>query len=131
MGREESTHGGCPQHAGFHGDKGEISEDVVEVVEGISVDVTLPEPVDVLVSETIGAVASEEGLYATYADAQAEAEKLGRLAAQATRSYELASVDDRDAADAAMVGTQGGGQTPGCSSRPAQFWRTRWSARRR
>ena len=43
--------------------------EVVEIIEGISVDVELPERVDLLVSETVGAVASEEGLYATYADA--------------------------------------------------------------
>ena len=45
--------------------------DVVEVVEGISTQVTLPEKVDVLVSETVGSIASEEGLYSTMADAHA------------------------------------------------------------
>ena len=45
--------------------------DVVEVIEGISTQVTLPEKVDVLVSETIGSIASEEGLYRTMADAHA------------------------------------------------------------
>ena len=45
--------------------------DVVEVVEGISTHVTLPEKVDVLISETVGSVVSEEGLYSTMADAHA------------------------------------------------------------
>jgi len=44
-------------------------EDVVEIVEGFSTRVSLPEKVDVLVSEIVGSVASEEGLYATIADA--------------------------------------------------------------
>ena len=42
---------------------------VVEIVEGKSTCVTLPEKVDLLVSETVGSMASEEGLYATMADA--------------------------------------------------------------
>ena len=45
--------------------------DVVEVFEGISTQVTLPEKVDVLVSETVGSIASEEGLYAAMMDAHA------------------------------------------------------------
>lgn len=45
--------------------------DVVEIVEGISTQVTLPEKVDVLISETVGSIASEEGLYSTMADAHA------------------------------------------------------------
>ena len=53
----------------------------------------------------LNAKSAAEAADATYADAQAEA-RLDRLAAQATRSYELASVDDREAADAAIVGTQ-------------------------
>ena len=54
----------------------------------------------------LNAKAAAEAADATYAAAQADAEKLDRLAAQAMRSYELASVDDRDAADAATIGTQ-------------------------
>ena len=45
--------------------------EIVEIVEGLSTEVTLPEKVDLLVSETVGSVASEEGLYATIADAHA------------------------------------------------------------
>lgn len=45
--------------------------DVVEVIEGISTQVTLPIKVDVLISETVGSIASEEGLYAAMADAHA------------------------------------------------------------
>jgi len=45
--------------------------EVVEVVCGISTRVTLPEKVDLLISEVIGSVASEEGVYATIADAHA------------------------------------------------------------
>ena len=54
----------------------------------------------------LNAKTAAEEAEATYAAAQADAEKLDRLAAQAMRSYELASVDDRDAADAATIGTQ-------------------------
>ena len=49
--------------AGFSG--------VIEVFEGYSTEVTLPEKVDVLISEVVGSMASEEGLYATIADAHA------------------------------------------------------------
>ena len=45
--------------------------EVVEVIEGFSTEVTLPEKVDLVVSEIVGSVASEEGLYATAADAHA------------------------------------------------------------
>ena len=45
--------------------------EVVEVIEGFSTEVTLPEKVDLVVSEIVGSVASEEGLYATTADAHA------------------------------------------------------------
>jgi len=41
----------------------------VEVFEGFSTDVELPEKVDLLVTEIAGSVASEEGLYATIQDA--------------------------------------------------------------
>ena len=44
---------------------------VVEVIVGFSTEVTLPEKVDLVVSEIVGSVASEEGLYATTADAHA------------------------------------------------------------
>lgn len=43
----------------------------VEVLEGFSTAVQLPERVDLLVAEIIGSVASEEGAYATIRDAQA------------------------------------------------------------
>ena len=45
--------------------------EVIEVIEGFSTEVTLPEKVDLVVSEIVGSVASEEGLYATTADAHA------------------------------------------------------------
>ena len=41
----------------------------VEVVEGLSTEVTLPEKVDVVLAEILGSFASEEGCYATIADA--------------------------------------------------------------
>ena len=37
---------------------------VIEVIEGYSTDVTLPEKVDLLVAEIVGDIASEEGLVA-------------------------------------------------------------------
>ena len=43
----------------------------VEVIEGFSTAISLPEKVDVLVAEIAGSVASEEGAYATIRDAQA------------------------------------------------------------
>eukprot|EP00966_Prymnesium_polylepis_P229199 5303992-Prymnesium_polylepis.1 len=43
--------------------------DVIEVFTGYSTAVTLPEQVDVVVSEIVGSVASEEGMYATVHDA--------------------------------------------------------------
>ena len=42
---------------------------VITVIEGLSTAVTLPEKVDVCISETVGSIASEEGLYPTMADA--------------------------------------------------------------
>mmetsp|Transcript_15308 Transcript_15308/g.45887 ORF Transcript_15308/g.45887 Transcript_15308/m.45887 type:complete len:429 (-) Transcript_15308:74-1360(-) len=42
----------------------------IEVLEGFSTDVELPEKVDVLISEIAGSIASEEGVYATIVDAQ-------------------------------------------------------------
>jgi SAM-dependent methyltransferase len=50
---------------------GTISPGTVEVIEGFSTDVSLPEKVDVLVTEIAGSIASEEGVYATIRDAQA------------------------------------------------------------
>jgi hypothetical protein len=55
---------------------------------------------------SVNAKTAAETADSVYAAAQAEAEKLNRLASQATRSYELASVEDRDAGDAATMGTQ-------------------------
>lgn len=49
----------------------DVPEGVVQVVEGFSTDVTLPQKVDLVVSEIVGSVASEEGIYATMQDAQA------------------------------------------------------------
>ena len=43
---------------------------VVEIVEGFSTELDLPEPADLLVAEIVGNVASAEGLYATMHDAQ-------------------------------------------------------------
>ena len=51
--------------------KADIAPGVVEVVEGFSTSISLPEKVDVLVAEIAGSVASEEGCYATIRDAQA------------------------------------------------------------
>ena len=45
--------------------------EVIEVFEGLSTQIALPEKVDVLVSEIVGSVASEEGLYPSIADAHA------------------------------------------------------------
>jgi len=43
----------------------------VEVIEGFSTAISLPEKVDLLVAEIAGSIASEEGAYATICDAQA------------------------------------------------------------
>lgn len=45
--------------------------DVIEVLEGFSTSLELPEKVDVVVSEIIGSIASEEGVQATIQDAHA------------------------------------------------------------
>ena len=45
-------------------------EDVVEVIEGFSTEIFLPEKADLLVAEIVGSVASDEGIYATMHDAQ-------------------------------------------------------------
>ena len=49
----------------------DIAPGVIEVVEGFSTSVTLPEKCDLCVAEIVGSVASEEGLHATMRDAQA------------------------------------------------------------
>lgn len=46
-------------------------ESTVQVIEGVSTEVNLPEKVDVLISETVGSIASQEGLYSMMADAHA------------------------------------------------------------
>lgn len=43
--------------------------DVIQVIDGFSTQIELPEQVDVVVSEIVGSIASEEGLYATIKDA--------------------------------------------------------------
>jgi len=43
--------------------------DVIEIVEGFSNEITLPEKADFAVAEIVGSIASEEGLYATILDA--------------------------------------------------------------
>ena len=43
---------------------------VIEIVEGFSTAVTLPERADLLVCEIVGSMASEEGMYSTYRDAR-------------------------------------------------------------
>jgi protein arginine N-methyltransferase 1 len=47
-----------------------IPKGVMEVIEGFSTDIELPEPVDLLVCEIAGSIASEEGMYATIGDAR-------------------------------------------------------------
>lgn len=48
-----------------------IPDGVIEVLEGYSTEVELPEKVDLLVGEIIGSVATEESVYSTIRDAQA------------------------------------------------------------
>jgi len=48
----------------------DIPQGVIEIVEGYSTSVSLPEKVDLLVAEVIGSVASEEGVFRTVRDAQ-------------------------------------------------------------
>lgn len=48
----------------------EFAEGVVEVLEGFSTDVALPEKVDLVIFEIAGSIASEEGCYATMRDAR-------------------------------------------------------------
>jgi SAM-dependent methyltransferase len=49
----------------------DIPAGVIDVVEGFSTSVTLPEKCDLCVAEIVGSIASEEGLHATIRDAQA------------------------------------------------------------
>ena len=51
--------------------EGLVGEGVIEVIEGLSTEVTLPEKVDLLVAEIVGEVATSEGLVCSMADAQA------------------------------------------------------------
>lgn len=55
-------------------------EDTIEVLEGFSTAVELPEKADVVVAEIVGSVASEEGMIATIRDAQARLVKQPELA---------------------------------------------------
>ena len=49
----------------------DVPSGVVEVIQGFSTDVTLPELADLLVAELVGSIASEEGLVQSVRDAQA------------------------------------------------------------
>ena len=51
-------------------ESGAIPPGVIEIVEGFSTAVTLPERADLLVCEIVGSIASEEGMYSTYRDAR-------------------------------------------------------------
>jgi protein arginine N-methyltransferase 1 len=55
-------------------------EDTIEVLDGFSTAVELPEKADVVVAEIVGSVASEEGMIATIRDAQARLVKQPELA---------------------------------------------------
>ena len=55
-------------------------ESTVEVLEGFSTAITLPEKADLVVAEIVGSIASEEGMYATVRDAQARLVKRPELA---------------------------------------------------
>ena len=55
-------------------------ESTVEVLEGFSTAITLPEKADLVVAEIVGSIASEEGMYATIRDAQARLVKRPELA---------------------------------------------------
>jgi len=52
----------------------------IEVLDGCSTAVTLPEKADLVVAEIVGSIASEEGMYATIRDAQARLVKRPDLA---------------------------------------------------
>eukprot|EP00966_Prymnesium_polylepis_P312746 7226942-Prymnesium_polylepis.1 len=49
----------------------DVPAGTIEVIEGFSTEVKLPEKADLVVAEIIGSIASEEGLHATIRDAQA------------------------------------------------------------
>ncbi|KAJ1618305.1 hypothetical protein T492DRAFT_1093466 [Pavlovales sp. CCMP2436] len=49
---------------------GDVKEGQIEVLDGLSTAVTLPEKVDLVIAEIIGTIASEESCYATIRDAQ-------------------------------------------------------------
>ncbi|KAG8465117.1 hypothetical protein KFE25_012480 [Diacronema lutheri] len=49
---------------------GDVRPGQIEVIDGLSTEVTLPEKVDLVIAEIIGSVASEEGAHATIRDAQ-------------------------------------------------------------
>eukprot|EP00967_Tisochrysis_lutea_P150402 scaffold290973_cov36-Tisochrysis_lutea.AAC.1 len=48
----------------------DVSDGVIQVVEGLSTEIELPEKVDIVVAEVVGNIASEEGFVATMADAR-------------------------------------------------------------
>lgn len=48
----------------------DVPSGLVEVIEGLSTEVSLPEPADIIVAEVVGNVASEEGFVATMRDAR-------------------------------------------------------------
>ena len=48
----------------------DVPSGVIEIIEGFSTSISLPEKVDLLVAEIAGSVASEEGAFATIRDAQ-------------------------------------------------------------
>ena len=50
--------------------RGEIEPDTIEVIEGFSTAITLPEPADLLVAEISGSVATEEGMCHSIRDAR-------------------------------------------------------------
>ena len=54
-------------------------ESTIEVLEGFSTAITLPEKADLVVAEIVGSIASEEGMYATIRDAQARLVKRPEL----------------------------------------------------
>ena len=51
--------------------KSGVGDGVIQIIEGLSTGISLPEKVDLLVAEIAGSVASEEGMYSTIRDAQA------------------------------------------------------------
>ena len=55
-------------------------ENIIEVLDGFSTAVSLPEKADLVVAEIVGSIASEEGIYATIRDAQSRLVKRPDLA---------------------------------------------------